>query len=64
MPISSSILRPCWHKGVLAPTEAQRLKYTQHMIIWGKPAVMYPKRVIDLANTYNVSFCMGTEFHI
>ncbi|KAH6890940.1 hypothetical protein BKA70DRAFT_1572158 [Coprinopsis sp. MPI-PUGE-AT-0042] len=48
-----SILRPCWHQGVLAPTEAQRLKYSQHMIIWGKPAVMYPKRVVSLANTYN-----------
>ncbi|KAH6905731.1 hypothetical protein BKA70DRAFT_1430599 [Coprinopsis sp. MPI-PUGE-AT-0042] len=48
-----AILRPCLHNGVLAPTEAQRLKYPQHMIIWGKPAVMYPKRVVLLANTYN-----------
>ncbi|KAF6765327.1 hypothetical protein DFP72DRAFT_867532 [Ephemerocybe angulata] len=49
-----SLLRPAWHKGMLAPDSDDRKKYPDRMLhIYGKDRVFLPSRLVDLANEHN-----------
>ncbi|KAH6894015.1 hypothetical protein BKA70DRAFT_1232556 [Coprinopsis sp. MPI-PUGE-AT-0042] len=49
------LLRPAWHKGVMAPTDNQRLRYLRWLLLWGKPEVRIPSRLANLAREHNAS---------
>ncbi|KAH6871280.1 hypothetical protein BKA70DRAFT_1488984 [Coprinopsis sp. MPI-PUGE-AT-0042] len=49
------LLRPAWHRGVMAPTDNQRLRYLRWLLLWGKPKVCVPARLAGLAGEHNAS---------
>ncbi|KAF6753157.1 hypothetical protein DFP72DRAFT_849513 [Ephemerocybe angulata] len=49
-----SLLRPAWHKGMLAPDSDDRKKYPDRMLhIYWKGSCLLPSRLVDLANEHN-----------
>ncbi|KAJ7138607.1 hypothetical protein C8R46DRAFT_1047369 [Mycena filopes] len=48
-----TILQPCIHDGVLAPTNKQRLRYGDWLYIWAKDRTSLPRRMADLVDEFN-----------
>ncbi|KAJ7210616.1 hypothetical protein C8J57DRAFT_1608084 [Mycena rebaudengoi] len=48
-----SLLRPCVHDGLLAPTKPQRLKYINWLYIWAKSHTALSDRMVHLVDAFN-----------
>ncbi|KAF8198851.1 hypothetical protein K438DRAFT_1823834 [Mycena galopus ATCC 62051] len=48
-----SLLHPCIHDGILAPTTEQRLKYADWLYVWAKDRTSMPLRMASLVDEYN-----------
>lgn len=49
-----SLLQPCIHNGVLAPTTEQRLKYKNWLHVYGKKNALLTSRMAQLLDEYKV----------
>ncbi|KAJ7429906.1 hypothetical protein B0H11DRAFT_2140501 [Mycena galericulata] len=50
----STLLQPCIHNGVLAPTTEQRLRYADWLYVWAKDRTSMPLRMANLVDEFNV----------
>ncbi|KAF8203455.1 hypothetical protein K438DRAFT_2015153 [Mycena galopus ATCC 62051] len=48
-----SLLEPCIHDGILAPTTEQRLRYADWLYVWAKDRTSMPLRMASLVDEYN-----------
>ncbi|KAJ7088572.1 hypothetical protein C8R43DRAFT_956022 [Mycena crocata] len=53
-PIVRSLLQPCIHNGVLAPTTDQRLRYADWLYVWAKERTALPLRMAELVDKYHL----------
>ncbi|KAJ7936325.1 hypothetical protein B0H13DRAFT_1496400, partial [Mycena leptocephala] len=49
-----SLLKPCIHDGILAPTTEQRLRYADWLYVWAKDRTSLPVRMAGLADAFQV----------
>ncbi|KAJ7129848.1 hypothetical protein C8R43DRAFT_1134111 [Mycena crocata] len=49
-----SLLQPCIHNGVLAPTTDQRLRYADWLYVWAKERTALPLRMAELVDKYHL----------
>ncbi|KAJ6598810.1 hypothetical protein B0H10DRAFT_2231409 [Mycena sp. CBHHK59/15] len=49
-----SLLQPCIHNGILAPTTEQRLKYADWLFVWAKECTSMPYRMAQLVDQFHL----------
>lgn len=51
-----TLLKPCIHDEVLAPTRDQRLRYADWLYVWAKDRTSLPARMAGLVDDFHVCF--------
>ncbi|KAJ6599556.1 hypothetical protein B0H10DRAFT_1959006 [Mycena sp. CBHHK59/15] len=59
-----TLLRPCIHDGILAPTSEQCLRYADWLFIWAKDCTSIPHRMASLVNEHHTKIDALSELKV